>query len=83
MVPPTLHATAMLEEPVTVAVNCWVVAITTAFVLGSTTTVTDFLPPPKPRRSSTLLTQPVQEKQERTKRTMVSRRMSTGVADAG
>src|SRR5271169_4700637 len=78
LVPPTLHATAMLEEPVTVTVNCWVVATTTLCVLGSTTTVTDFLPPPKPRRFSMLLTlQPVQEKQERTKRTMVIRRMPT------
>src|SRR6478672_12175756 len=78
LVPPTLHATATLEEPVTVTVNCWVVATTTLCVLGSTTTVTDFLSPPKPSRFSTLLTlQPVQEKQERTERIMVSRRMST------
>jgi hypothetical protein len=32
------NATAELEEPVTVAVNCWVVATTTLCVLGSTTT---------------------------------------------
>jgi hypothetical protein len=73
LVPPTLHATAVLDEPVTVAVNCWVVPTTTLCVLGSTTTVTDFLPPPKPRRL--LILQPAQEKQERTKRTVVSRRM--------
>jgi len=78
LVPPTLHATAMSEEPVTVTVNCWVVATTTLCVLGSTTTVTDFLPGPKPRRFSMLLVlQPVQKKQERTKRTMVTRRKST------
>src|SRR3984957_3943540 len=78
LVPLRLHATAMFEEPVTVTVNCWVVATTTLCVLGATTTVTDLLPPPTPRRFSMLLTlQPVQEKQERTKRTMVSRRIST------
>src|SRR5580704_11654950 len=78
LVPLRLHATAMFEEPVTVTVNCWVVATTTLCVVGSTTTVTDFLPPPTPRRFSMLLTlQPVQEKQERANRTMVSRRIST------
>jgi hypothetical protein len=76
LVPPTLHATAMLVEPVTVTVNCWVVATTTLCVLGSTTTVTDFLPPPKPSRFSTFLTlQPAQEKQDKTKRATVSRRI--------
>ena len=61
----------MSVEPVTVTVNCWVVATTTLCVLGSTTTATDFLPPPKPSSFSTLLTlQPVQEKQERTKKAM-------------
>src|ERR1700746_1864038 len=78
LVPLTLHATVMSVEPVTVTVNCWVAATTTLCVLGSTTTVTDFLPLPKPRSFSTLLTlQPAQEKQERTKRAMVSRRMFT------
>src|SRR5260370_26823334 len=78
LVPPTLHATAMSVEPVTVTVNCWVVATTTLCVLGSTTTVTDFLPPPKPSRFSTLLTlQPVQEKQDKTKRALVNRRTFT------
>src|SRR5580693_2461444 len=75
LVPVTLHATAVLEEPVTVAVNCWVVATTTLCVLGSMATVTDFLPP-KPRSFSMLLIlQAAQEKQERTKRTVVSDRM--------
>ena len=78
MAPPTLHATAMSVEPVTVAVNCWVVATTTLCVLGSTTTVTDSLPPPRPSRFSTLLTlQPVQQKQDKTKSAMVSRRIFT------
>src|SRR5271154_812572 len=78
LVPPTLHATTILEEPVTVTVNCWVVATTTLCVLGSTTTVTDLLPPPKPRRFSMLLAlQPVQEKQDRTRRIMASRRTHT------
>jgi hypothetical protein len=62
----------VLEEPVTVAVNCWVVATTTLCVFGATTTVTELLPP-KPRRL--LMLQPAQQKQERTKRTVVRGRM--------
>src|SRR5579863_9988749 len=74
-VPPTLHATPIFEEPVTVAVNCCVVPTTTLCVLGSTTTVTDFLPP-KPRMFSMLPTlQPAQAKQVRTTQTILSRRI--------
>ena len=75
--PLTLQATTVSVEPVTVAVNCWVVATTTLCVLGSTTTVTDFFPP-KPRRFSMLLTlQAAQRELQRTRTAVVvSRRMS-------